>query len=86
MPPDPDGVQNVPIEQLETERSGLRRAAIHLCSMILADASGSRGGGALSQDGAQFDLEKAAILFVRRLDALSNGGDSPRSSEGSDQN
>lgn len=82
MPPDPKSVSS---EQLEAERSGLRRSAIHLCAMILADASGSRGGGVLSQDGAMLDLETAAIRYVRRLDELSTGGDSSRSSEG-DQN
>jgi hypothetical protein len=59
------------IEELETERAGLLRSAIHLCSMILADATGSKGGGTLSQHGAMLDLEVAAIRYVRRLDELS---------------
>ena len=63
--------KGVPIEQLDPERAGLRRAAIHLAAMILADATGSSGGGALSQNGAMLDLETAALRYVRRFDALS---------------
>jgi len=63
---------SVPVEQLETERSALRRCAIHLAAMILADASGSHGGGTLSEGGALLDLETAAIRYVRRLDELVN--------------
>lgn len=64
--------KTVPVEQLDAERAGLRRAAIHLCAMILADASGSQGGGGLSQNGALLDLETAALRYVRRLDELSD--------------
>jgi len=61
---------SIPYEALNEEREALRRAAIHLCAMILADASGSRGGGYLSQNGALLDLENASIRFVRRGDEL----------------
>lgn len=65
-------VKDVPYEELETERFTLRRAAIHLAAMILADASGSNGGGSLAPNGALLDLEMAAIQYVRRLDELAN--------------
>jgi hypothetical protein len=79
--------KSVPIEELEAERMALRRSALHLASMILADASGSHGGGSLSQNGALLDLEMAAIRYVRRLDELAkNGSDGQPTSTESNQN
>ena len=75
-----DDPKAVPYEQLHDERVALRNAAIHLAAMILADATGSLGGGSLSQNGALLDLETRAIRYVRRLDELA-GSSAPSDPE-----
>jgi len=62
----------VPIEELADERDGLRRSAIRLCAMILADAAGARGRRALAgRRAARPGDRRVALRYVRRLDDLS---------------